>query len=410
MDQDSGNRYVLSVSRRQVSADSEAATVRILMMSDTPADPNRGAAGTEVRTMHALRALGHEVDAIWSDGLGRRIEHGNLHILLEQPRAYERAVVAALRRKDYDVVHMNQPHGFRAARAVHRIAPRTVFIHRSHGFELNVEETLRPWRKKFGSDERNFGRRLATQSLAPLLRRHSTAIAREADGHVVSSSLDAAFLHERMGVPKERIATIPQAAPDSFIDDDAPPMTAQRLRRILNVGQFAFVKGPMIAAAAMNRIVAEDRELRFTWVCDRASEASIRRMLTAFGNAALHVVPWTTQDALRDLYDAHGIFLFPSFFEGFGKAFLEAMSRGLCVVASDLGGMHDVITSGTDGVLVPPGDFDAVADSVLAISDDPARAEAMSAAAAATARRYKWERVARELTAFYGRLLEAKCG
>jgi glycosyltransferase involved in cell wall biosynthesis len=371
------------------------------MMSDTPADPNRGAAGTEVRTMHALRALGHEVDTIWADDLGRRIPHGNLHILLEQPRTYERAVVAALRRKEYDVVHVNQPHGYRAARAVHRISPRTVFIHRSHGFELNVEETLKPWLEKFGSDERNVARRLATQALAPLLRRHSAAIAREADGHVVSSSLDAAFLHERMGIPSERIAIIPQAAPDFFLQDAAPPMTAQRLRRVLNVGQFAFVKGPMIAAAAMNQLAGTNPELRFTWVCDRVSEASIRALLSAEANALLEVVPWTTQETLRDLYDAHGIFLFPSFFEGFGKAFVEAMSRGLCVMASDAGGMHDVIESGMDGVLVPPGDAQAIADSVLSIIRDPVRADAMSAAAAVTARRYTWERVARELTAFY---------
>jgi len=377
------------------------------MMSDTPADPNRGAAGTEVRTVHALRALGHEVDAIWADDLGRRIQHGNLHILLEQPRAYERAVVAALRRKEFDVVHVNQPHGFRAARAIHRIAPRTVFIHRSHGFELNVEEALRPWLKKFGSDERNVGRRLATHALAPLLRRHATAIAHEADGHVVSSSLDAAFLHARMGVPSEKIATIPQAAPDFFLQDPAPPITAQRLRRVLNVGQFAFVKGPMIAAAAMNQLVHAGADLRFTWVCDRASETSIRALLTSEANALLEVVPWMTQEALRDLYDAHGIFLFPSFFEGFGKAFLEAMSRGLCVVASDVGGMHDVITSGTNGVLVPAGDANAVADSVLAIAGDPVRGAAMSAAAAVTARRYTWERVARELTAFYASRLSA---
>jgi glycosyltransferase involved in cell wall biosynthesis len=316
-------------------------------------------------------------------------------------------VVAALRRKEYDVVHVNQPHGFRAARAVHRIAPKTVFIHRSHGFELNVEETLRPWIEQFGSDERNTLRRAATRTLAPLLRRHSKAIAREADGHVVSSSLDAAFLHERMGVPSEKIATIPQAAPDSFLETNAPPMNAERLRRVLNVGQVAFVKGPMIAASAMNELAAAQSNLRFTWVCDRASEASIRALLTADANAMLEVVPWTTQEALRDLYDAHGIFLFPSFFEGFGKAFLEAMSRGLCVVASDAGGMHDVITSGNDGVLVPPGDAKAVADSVMAIVRDPARASAMSAAAAVTARRYSWERVARELTAFYENRLSA---
>jgi glycosyltransferase involved in cell wall biosynthesis len=375
------------------------------MISDTSADPNRGAAGTEVQTMLALRALGHDVDAIWSKDLGRRIRHGNLHILLEQPRAYERAAVAALRRKEYDVVHASQPHGFRAARAVHWISPRTVFIHRSHGFELNVEETLRPWLAKFGTDERNMVRRAATQLLAPLLRRHATAIAAEADGHIVSSSLDAAFLRERMRVPSEKIATIPQAPPESFIHDDAPPMNAQRLRRVLNVGQFAFVKGPMIAAAAMNQLAGAD--LRFTWVCDRASEASIRALLSAEANASLEVVPWTTQEALRDVYDEHGIFLFPSFFEGFGKAFLEAMSRGLCVVASDVGGMHDVVDSGRNGILVPPGDANTVADAALALMRDPVRAAGMSSEAVVTARRYSWDRVARETAAFYQSRLDA---
>jgi glycosyltransferase involved in cell wall biosynthesis len=380
------------------------------MIADTPADPNRGAAGTEVRTMEALRALGHEVDAIWADDLGRRIRHGNLHILLEQPRAYERAAVAALRRKEYDVVHVNQPHGFRAARTGHRIAPRTVFIHRSHGLESNVEETLRPWRKKFGSDERNVVRRLATQALAPLLRRHSIAIVREADGHIVSSSLDATFLHKRMGVPRERIATIPQAAPNSFLETNAPPMTAQRLRRVLNVGQFAFVKGPMIAAAAMNQLARAEPDLRFTWVCDRASEASIRALLSAEANALLEVVPWTTQEALRDIFDAHGLFLFPSFFEGFGKAFLEAMSRGLCVIATDVGGAHDVIEHGVNGLLVPPGDAAAIVSAAASLAADPGHATTMGAAAARGARAYTWERVARETAAFYGRLLEAKCG
>jgi glycosyltransferase involved in cell wall biosynthesis len=376
------------------------------MISDTPADPNRGAAGTEVRTLHALRALGHEVDAIWSDDLGRRIGHGNLHILLEQPRTYARAAVAALRRKSYDVVHVNQPHGFRAARAVHRLSPGTVFIHRSHGFELSLEKELQPWLRKFGSDERSIIRRTATSALAPLLRRHATAIARDADGHVVSSSLDAAFL-ERLGVPRERIALIPQSAPDSFIEGAAPPMDPSRLRRVLNVGQFAFQKAPMIAAAALIQLAATEPQLRFSWVCDRSSEESIRALLTPEANRLLDIIPWTSQEALRDIYDAHGIFLFPSFFEGFGKAFLEAMSRGLCVVASDTGGMHDLIDSGRDGVLVPTGNATAVADAVRTIVRDPGRAEAMSTAAAVTARHYTWDRVARELTSFYENRLSA---
>jgi glycosyltransferase involved in cell wall biosynthesis len=376
------------------------------MMSDTPADPNRGAAGTEVQTIDALRALGHHVDAIWSDDLGRRIRHGNLHLLLELPRAYERAAIDALRRGDYDVIHVNQPHGFRAARTVHRLSPRTAFIHRSHGFELNVEETLRPWRKKFGHDQRGMMRRALSGTIAPLLARHARAIAQEADGHIVSASLDAAFLRDRLGVPRERIAVIPQAAPDSYVRDDAPAISPERLKRVLHVAQVAFFKAPMITASAINRLAAAESDLRFTWVCDRASEGSIRALLTGEANERTSVMHWMTQDELRDIYDQHGIFLFPSFFEGFGKAFLEAMSRGLCVVASDAGAMHDII-DGHNGVLVPPGDAEALANAALRILRDPETARVMSAAGAHKAREYTWERVGRETAAFYQARIDA---
>jgi glycosyltransferase involved in cell wall biosynthesis len=374
-------------------------------MADTPPDPDRGAAGTEVQTVRALRALGHDVDAIWSTDLGRRIPHGNLHLLLELPYAYERAAAEAMRRRDYDVVHVNQPHGYRAARMLHRRRPGSVFIHRSHGFELHVEEALRPWRERFGDDERGLVRRAASRGLAPFLARHSRAIMAEADGHIVSSSLDADFLR-RHGVPSERIAVIPQAAPDSFVASPAPAMNPSRLRKVLHVGQYAFVKAPMITAAAMNRIAEVEGDVQFTWVCDRSHEAAIRALLTPAANERLRVLPWTTQETLRDVYDEHGVFLFPSFFEGFGKAFVEAMSRGVCVIASDVGGMHDVIDS-SNGVLVPPGDANAVAGAALAMMRDPARAAAMSREAAVTARRYSWERVARETADFYQSRLSA---
>ena len=110
-------------------------------------------------------------------------------------------------------------------------------------------------------------------------------------------------------------------------------MDEGRLRRVLHVAQFAFFKAPTITAGAMNLLARAEPDLQFTWVCDLTPEA----------NRRAEILHWTTQDALRDIYDRHGIFLFPSFFEGFGKAFLEAMSRGLCVVASDVGGMHDLI-------------------------------------------------------------------
>ncbi len=369
--------------------------MRVLMMADTPADPNRGAAGTEVQTGRALRALGHEVDTVWSSDLGRRIAHGNLHLLFELPRAYEREAIRALRAGRYDVIHVNQPQGFRAARAVHRLAPGTVFIHRSHGFELNVEETLAPWRAQYGDGPRSGARRLGSAALARAIARHSRAIAREADGHIVSSTLDRDFLVRRLSVDRAKIAVIPQAAPDDYVSTSAPPMTPRRHARVLHVAQFAFFKAPMITARAIEFL----KPLQVTWVCDRAHHPAIRAMLSDEANARLELLHWTSQDELRAIYDAHGFFLFPSFFEGFGKAFLEAMCRGLVVIATDVGGMRDLIRNGENGFLVPPGNAEALAGAVQAV--DLQQAVRISTAAARTAREYTWERVARETAAFY---------
>jgi glycosyltransferase involved in cell wall biosynthesis len=367
--------------------------MKILLMADVPRDPNAGAAGTEVRTADALRALGHEVDERWAPDLGRRIRHGNLHYLLELPRAYRREMRRALRETRYDVVHVNQPHGYLAAKSK---PDGVVFVHRSHGLELRVERDLAPWRARYGQKTRFLSRIVAS-----LLARHSRLIARYADGHIVSCRDDADFLVRELGVAPARAAVIPQAAPDSFLLRDAGPMDAERLRRVLYVGQFAFVKAPMIVAEAMRRLAASQPALHFTWVCSGAHHTAVRALL---GDAPVKLLDWMPAAELLDVYDRHGIFLFPSFFEGFGKAFIEAMSRGLCVVATNVGGARDVIVDGESGLLVAPGDAAAVAEAAASLLADPARAAAIAANAARTARAYTWERAATETAAFYERL------
>lgn len=363
--------------------------MRILFMADLPRDPNAGAAGTEVRFVEALKRQGHEVEEIWEDALPHRIRHPNLHYLLELPRAYRDALA---KRGDFDVFHVNQPHGWLAAKWVRR-RRRGVFVHRSHGFEPHVHDVLEPWRRRFDVDQRAVTRRMASAAMTKvLIERHARLIARWAHGHIVSASGDRDYLVERMGVGPERVAVIPQAPPDEYVATPAPPMTEERMRRVLYVGQFAFVKAPMIVAEAMNRL--QGRGMSFTWVCSKKHHDAVR----ALTGPHVTLLDWMPAAQLRDVYDAHGVFLFPSFFEGFGKAFLEAMSRGLCVVATRAGGMRDVIEHGLDGMLVEVGDVDGIVDAVGRL-----RAE-MSAAAAAKARQYSWDRVARESVAFYERL------
>jgi len=373
-------------------------------MSDTPRDPNSGAAGTEVQTADALRTSGHEVDEVWETQLGRRIRHGNLHYLLELPRTYRRALREAFAGAQYDVVHVNQPHGYLAAEWLARHHPGVPFVHRSHGLELRVERDLAPWRKLYAAGTQSPVRKEASKLLAALLARHTYRTVKAAWGHIVYVSEDRDFLVSELGVDDRRIAVIAAAAPPFMTAAPAPPMSANRLRNIVYVSQFAFFKAPGIVAGAMNRLAARHSELRFTWVCDAAHHEAVRALLDPALRERIDLRSWIPQDQLRSIYDQAGIFLFPSFFEGFGKVFIEAMARGALVIATNVAGARDVIEDGVDGTLVRTGDVEAIVERAEELLRNPRQAIAMSEAAAVKARTYTWTRAARESVEFYERL------
>ena len=74
------------------------------------------------------------------------------------------------------------------------------------------------------------------------------------------------------------------------------------------------------------------------------------------------------------------IFVLPSHMEGMSNALLEAMAAGRPVVATNVGGNAEVVQDGVTGLLVPPRDPQRLAEALLTLLDDPARAAAMGAA------------------------------
>src|SRR5579863_2478877 len=87
--------------------------------------------------------------------------------------------------------------------------------------------------------------------------------------------------------------------------------------------------------------------------------------------------------------------------ESFGMVLTEAFAAGTPVVASDIPGYGEVVTDGLDGVLVPRGDAQALAGTLLELARDPERREAMSRAASVSATRYAWPRVAEQVLEAY---------
>ena len=93
--------------------------------------------------------------------------------------------------------------------------------------------------------------------------------------------------------------------------------------------------------------------------------------------------------------------------ESFGMVLTEAFAAGTPAIASAIAGYSDVVSDGVDGVLVPPGDPQRLAEELQRAHHEPARLAAMGEAARESAQRYAWPHVADRVTEVYERAIEA---
>lgn len=121
----------------------------------------------------------------------------------------------------------------------------------------------------------------------------------------------------------------------------------------------------------------------------------------------VHIV--TGRNDIIDLQALADIFVMPSLWEGLPMALLEAMVAGKAIVASATAGIPEAIANGREGILVPPGDLDALAAGLRTLLTDPVRRRELAAAALARAyREFTVQVMADRYSAMYGRLFERR--
>jgi N-acetyl-alpha-D-glucosaminyl L-malate synthase BshA len=110
--------------------------------------------------------------------------------------------------------------------------------------------------------------------------------------------------------------------------------------------------------------------------------------------------------AVEELLGCADLFLLPSQSESFGLSALEAMSCGTPVVASNVGGIPEVVEDGECGLLFPPGEVEAMAEGAIEILSDPVRWHAMSHASRRIAEeRFSAAAVVSAYESYYERVL-----
>ena len=118
----------------------------------------------------------------------------------------------------------------------------------------------------------------------------------------------------------------------------------------------------------------------------------------------VHIVGF--QDPVQPFLAALDLYVHPALMEGFGIAVVEAMAVGKAVVATTTGGLPEVVAQGETGLLVPPGDAESLAATVVSLLGDKVRRAQMGRNGKARAHeRFSLDASVRHMERVYGEVL-----
>ncbi|MEM4203637.1 MAG: glycosyltransferase family 4 protein [Candidatus Methanomethylicaceae archaeon] len=214
---------------------------------------------------------------------------------------------------------------------------------------------------------------------------------RFADGVIVASSFTASGLIED-GVPPGKVRVVPYGA-DAWQETKRKDYVAseqrwehQRPLKLLWVGQLAYRKGAHYLFEAVRHFPTDQVQVSLV------SQSVMPSELAALMPPNITVYNKVTDEERQRMYGTHHLFVLPSLVEGFGLVYLEALSEGLPILATNNSGAPDIIESGVEGFIVAPGSPQAIADVIDICLSDQTLLPRMSAAARITAARWTWAR------------------
>ncbi len=121
--------------------------------------------------------------------------------------------------------------------------------------------------------------------------------------------------------------------------------------------------------------------------------------------ADITLLGWIPHEELQRHYERATLVVVPSLYEAFGLVALEAMSFGRPVIASNIGGLSEVVTDGATGLLVQPGDAQGLAIAIAELITDPERATEMGMNAYEYSLSHTWDTTAATTHELYKELV-----
>ncbi len=192
---------------------------------------------------------------------------------------------------------------------------------------------------------------------------------------------------------------------------DAQFFNAQRgdeRRNFVTTGRLSVQKDQKMLIDAFSRIADKVEDDLYIYG-EGALRSQLEEQIAALGLTDRIHLPGATTDVVGKLSEAR-VYVLPSLYEGMPNALLEALAMGVPVISTDCpcGGPRTVIEDGVNGLLVPVGDVDALADKMLYAYNHPDEMERMGAVARERADCFRSDRVYAEWRAYIEQLIENK--
>jgi glycosyltransferase involved in cell wall biosynthesis len=205
------------------------------------------------------------------------------------------------------------------------------------------------------------------------------------DHYITVSESVKAYLVQTASIPDNKITAIYNGVAlndhcGASHEDQHPPCGLKAHDRFLfTVGRLHQQKGYDCLIQAFAQVRKECPALQLLIVGEGEEENNLKNLAKSLDLTDQVIFAGLRLDS-DTIFPFAELFILPSLWEGMPNAVLEAMAAGKPVVATKVGGVPELVLHGETGLLVPPGDPDALAQAILDLCTDPVKAHAMGAA------------------------------
>lgn len=214
------------------------------------------------------------------------------------------------------------------------------------------------------------------------------------------------FYRREFGLPKSKIAILPNEIEISRFALD-PPARADFRKRVnervgfldrcssvvLFVHRMHERKGCHFLPEIVRRVHEQIPDAAFLIAGDGPAYESVRNRLK---DPLVHFFGWVPNREILPLYAVSDLFIMPSLEEGFPRVLLECMASGVPFVASDVGGVRDIVPESQQEFLSPPGEIALFSDHVIQLLKDKEKRIHLVRDGLVKVQEYRMEKVAGE--------------